>query len=69
MHIEQKLIEQSLKEKIPSFLKLKDKTSKAVQLQYESNPYPRWDCIAVPEQKRGWDIGYVLSLKNSQIWK
>ena len=37
-HIEQKLIEQDLKQKIPSFLKLKDKTSGAVQSQYEENP-------------------------------
>ena len=70
MHIEQKLIEQSLKEKIPSFLKLKDKTSKAVQLQYESNPYPRWDCIVVPEQKHGlghWLCSFSKKFTNLEI--
>lgn len=50
-HLKQKLIEQKLKEKIPSFLKLNDKISESVQLQYESNPYPRWNSIHVPQQK------------------
>ena len=51
LHIEQKLIEEDLKQKIPSFLKLRDRTSGAVQSQYEENPYPRWHSIHLPEKK------------------
>ena len=71
-HIEQKLIEQDLKQKIPSFLKLKDKTSGAVQSQYEENPYPRWESIHIPEKKRmlgDWLCSYSRRFQNSEITK
>lgn len=71
-HIEQKLIEQDLKQKIPSFLKLKDKTSGAVQSQYEEYPYPRWESIHIPEKKRmlgDWLCSYSRRFENSEITK
>ena len=68
-HIEQKLIEQDLKQKIPSFLKLKDKTSGAVQSQYEENPYPRWESIHIPEKSVCWAIGFALIHADFKIQK
>lgn len=71
-HIEQKLIEEDLKQKIPSFLKLRDRTSSAVQSQYEENPYPRWEAIHLPEKKRMlgvWLCSYSNRFQNSEITK
>lgn len=34
--------EQEIKDEIPSLTKIEDATSRAVQSQYEENPYPRW---------------------------
>ena len=72
MHVEQKFMEQRLREKIPSYLKLKDKISEAVKSQYEVNPYPRWESIHVPHKKHAlgdWLCQYSSRFKNTEITK
>lgn len=45
-HYDNPLEEQEIKDNIPVFGKIANEISKAVQGQYEENPYPRWQTIS-----------------------
>ena len=70
LYLKQQSAEQKFKVNVPSYLKLKDETSKLVQSQYEENPYPRWESIYLPEKKRSigdWLSFYSPKFKNEKI--
>jgi len=46
-----RLIEQKLKDEIPTLGHIRDDTSRLVQSQYEENPYPRWKTIPLGQDK------------------
>ena len=45
------LLEQQIKSKTPKLKELSDDVSIEVGRQYEENPYPRWENLALPSQK------------------
>jgi 2-polyprenyl-3-methyl-5-hydroxy-6-metoxy-1,4-benzoquinol methylase len=70
LFLTQQTVEHNFKENMPSYLRLKDETSKLVQSQYEKNPYPRWESMYLPEKKRSignWLSSFSSKFKNEKI--
>jgi tetratricopeptide (TPR) repeat protein/SAM-dependent methyltransferase len=57
--------EHDAKARIASGIAIRDRVSKAVQMQYEENPYPRWQALtradvqSIEERVQRWNPGYV----------
>ncbi len=59
------LVERDLDARIATGAAIRDGVSKAVRMQYEENPYPRWlaitrgDVLSIEQRVRRWSPGYV----------